>query len=251
MHSTPIQLQMIIGSGGMRADFVCGWLGTLPTFLNNNWTLDISTGASTGHFLTKKLDFLPPDIDVNQYLQAHHLLLSANPEFLFAGPMHGTNLKYQYWKDYINQGLVKFAAIEPRQADISKIHWEFIVKTFLRKERIVDRLFSTQQKYGVDQLMDSSSRTDSQRIQFIESYIARVKPIYPCTNMTIIEDFKPAILEYPCLFNKGGSRYLCSVLGLTATEQHHLYWDSMVGFADSPEVLDAFGKTWRKSDYFN
>ena len=49
---------LVAGSGGARMDFVAGWLGILPQFLDGEWRIDPLTGLSHGFMMyTKLLDY--------------------------------------------------------------------------------------------------------------------------------------------------------------------------------------------------
>ena len=57
----------------------------------------------------------------------------------------------------------------------------------------------------------------------------------------------PVDLDYAELFKPGGSHYLCNMVGATAPERAHAYWNAMLPFINAPDSCTAFGREWDKS----
>ena len=53
-NNIKVKSLLVIGPGGARMDFVAGWLGKLPNFIDVNWTINPVTGHSTSGANIKK-----------------------------------------------------------------------------------------------------------------------------------------------------------------------------------------------------
>ena len=56
-------------------------------------------------------------------------------------------------------------------------------------------------------------------------------------------------LDYTQLFQEtGGSRYLCNVLGITAEDRMHKYWDFLLPYIRTPDTIVRWGKVWNRHE---
>jgi hypothetical protein len=232
------------GIGGARIDFVAGWLGTLPTFIDSQWRIDPETGRSFG-FVNLIRDADTSDTKVDNILKNFGLQLDVSSDVNISVSCHG----YRLENNIINQKAVTIIRVNTAKADPKKIYWEFLVKTFLAKER-GDHAHMIGQFYLIDKKLinEELEITDTNRQKFllsqINNYFLSKNP--ELTGLSFID------IHYDELFQPGGSKNLVNRLGLDiATEQHHRLWDANLQFAESPTTIERFGKVWRKQDYFN
>jgi len=211
---------IVTGTGGSRIDFVAGWLGTLPGFVNNNWGVDPTTGQSTGEMrMFKQLDYAP-DYAVRTCLRDFgDFELTHDADLTYVGACHGRYLNLQIQNDPI-----KILYINIAGADLNKIAWEFLVKTYLSTPTI------RQQSFSIDAIEE------------------KIK------NFKLSSGYKPhatsTVLDYSKLFQPGGSRYLCNCLQLVVDNRYHEFYSNQLTWADTPREISALGRTWRYSDYF-
>lgn len=231
-----IKLMMVTGPGGSRIDFVAGWLGTLSNFVDNTWTISLTTGRSLGYmYQTKAVDW---GVDIEPILGNDQLELDGQADTFWAGSCHGYNLNYQKWKDLVEQGKVLFAKIT--NIDVPKLKWEFVTKTYLTKNRHV----YAEKAWRIDSELDIEP-SDADRIQAVKD---RFKD-FAIDGNELPSEFPAINLDYQKLFVPNGSRYLCDQLGISADEVNHRYWNLMLPLADSPEELEVWGHVWRRSDF--
>jgi sarcosine oxidase delta subunit len=241
-----INTRAVITTGirGARIDFVAGWLGTLPTFVDSQWRIDPETGRSFG-IVNIIRDADKFDIKVDNILKDFGFQLDLSSNVNLSVSCHGRRLE----NNIINQQAVTIIRVNTTKADPKKIYWEFLVKTYLTKERW-KHAHDVGQFYQVDQELINKELeiTDTNRQKFllsrINNYFSDKDP--GLTGLSFID------INYDELFQPGGSKNLVNRLGLdTATEQHHRLWDANLQFAESPTTIERFGKVWQKQDYFD
>jgi len=215
-----VQVWLITGPGGSRIDFVSGWLGCLPNFVNNWWSINPTTGQSVGHMRnTKTLDS-----DANRTLEdclGSFLTFDKNSNLIYVGSCHGFHLT----KQLANLDFAQVFYINTRNADPKLIAWESFVKTHLSNTGLFD------------------FDTEISQIEFI------------IKNASLNQEFTPQykdsiILDYNRLFTPGGSKYLCEIANIKVLDKYHKFYDSNLEWSSSPLEIVARGKTWRYSDYF-
>lgn len=237
----PIKIWFVVGAGGARADFVSGWLGTLPSFINNRWLIDPDSGVSYGHMGNFR------SIDhgelIEDIVQNYQLIISPDAEFIYAAACHGSQLNFQNYQSYVDSGALRFINIDISQADLNTIKWEFYVKTYLSHRRTIDAVQGISEQWLIDSQLTSA--TDSGRIARLEQLMRNC-----VLNKDSEYTYPTTVVDYTKLFCTGGSRYLCDKLSITASDSHHQYWDSMLPFSQSPERLTVWGVQWHKQDYF-
>lgn len=207
---------LVTGAGGTRIDFIAGWLGTLPGFINNKWSINPVTGASfSDSCLTKQIDY-EPNTTVEKYMKEQfEVEIDPTASHTFCGSLHGFGLHARLE----NSSAVKIIHIAFDDSSWHKINWDFFVKTYLTTPSL--RHYSN----------------SPNEIKFTPMYrIAR----HPDS----------IVVDYEKLFVPGGSRYLCDKLEITVPDKHHEFYNDMLKWADSPLEIEAHGKVWKFSDYF-
>jgi hypothetical protein len=232
-----IKLWLIAGPGGARMDFVAGWLGQLPNFVQSNWSIDLITGQSTGYMQnTKSLD---QGLHIDTFLSDHRLQLSECADTIYAGSMHGFFLDSLY--NEISQQKIKVFYIDLSGADLNHVRWEYTVKTFLTKNRSL----SSTPWPAIDSGTQSQNITDHDRINKFQAILKNHKhnlqpPRVPHTS-----------LMYTKLFQPGGSYYLCECMNIDCDSQYHQYWDQQLERCRTPDELNVWGYQWNKKDFID
>lgn len=232
-----IKLWLIAGPGGARMDFVAGWLGQLPNFVQSNWSIDLITGQSIGYMQnTKALD---QGLHIDTFLSDHHIQLSNCADIIYAGSMHGRCL--DSLTNEISQQKIKVFYIDLTGADLNQVRWEFAVKTYLTKNRLV----SSMPWPAIDLAIQSKNITDHDRVNKFQEILKNCKcdsqsPLVPHTN-----------LMYNELFQPGGSHYLCDRANITCDSLYHRYWDQMLEKSRTPNELNVWGYHWKKKDFID
>lgn len=238
-----VKLLLISGGPGYRVDFVAGWLGTLPNFLDNHWCIDPATGQSYGHMrFTKMLD-KGMSFDA---IWRKRLELSPEAEWCVAGSFHGYDT--QIIQDKIQTGAVDVVSIvSSDKTDFDKISWEFYVKTYLSRNKISHLDPYTNKQWLIDQQISKplNEITAQDRINAVDTLLQKPERFVS----TPLAGSKK--VEFDLLFCKGGSKYLCDILQLDADNCYHKHWDYMLSLSDSPDTLEVWGHAWCRKDYFN
>lgn len=228
---------IVAGTGGARADFVAGWLGTLPGFVNSRWIIDPETGVSYGYMGDLRA------IDQNQKLESvlssQGLVADPEAEFTWAVSCHGDTLASKDFQSLIDSGAVRFAWIDCSRANPNTIAWEFYVKTYLSHRRAMDSV-----KGWAEQWVIGNNLSDREKTQRLQKMLKNHQVCYNKINLPCVQ------IDYVETFCAGGSRYLCQCLGLSASDKHHQYWDSVLPFSQSPSNVRAWGVEWRQQDWF-
>lgn len=233
---------MVAGWGGARADFVAGWLGLLPTFINNKWTIDPETGLSHGFQINIREIDKQPDYSISSALSAHGCALDQHAEFTLALSCHGENFQSRDYLSYIDQGTIKFVSIDIKEADHQTIQWEFLVKTFLSHRRALHAVRGDSLRWPIDLIINKPTITDQDRIDQMYKLLNEKKKFYKTKSLpTTIPSLT---VNYNRLFDEGGSRYLCQVLEIDVPDSYHQYWDTVLPCATSPKQLRVWDTDW-------
>jgi hypothetical protein len=238
---TPIKIWFVVGLGGDRADFVSGWLGTLPGFVNNRWLIDPVSGVSYGYM--GNFRSIDQGVPVDDIAKSYQLTISPHAEFIYAAACHGIRLNFKNYQSYVESGAIRFVTIDTSQANLNTINWEFYVKTYLSHRRTLDAVQGTCEQWVIDNQINLGTITDSDRID-------KLKQLLSCPGVRKVSNYPTTLIDYTKLFCPGGSRYLCNQLSITAADSHHRYWDSMLEFSRSPDTINVWGVQWNKQDYF-
>jgi hypothetical protein len=243
---TQIKLCIVAGAGGARADFVAGWLGTLPGFVNNSWLIDPFTGVSYGR--QGDIRSIDSGQSIELILQNNNLELHENTKFTWATACHGYHLKGSDYQAGIDSGLIKFLSIDTHGADQNKISWEFITKTYLSHRKHMDSVKGFSEQWIIDLHIKKSQPTNQDRIDQLKLMLGNQKSNAFTSLNTSVPCQK---LEYTKLFQSGGSRYLCDQIEVDVLSCYHRYWDSMLEFSNSPEIINVWGYEWRRQEWFS
>lgn len=226
----PINLTIVVARPGARGDFLAGWLGMLPGFVDNQWRIDIPTGRSFGLMSCfKEIDSIDyGNNTLNQLLGYRNYRLGTSP-WTFAISCHGYNLAD---KIIVSEN-VNIIQITTDVCNKAVIDWEYIAKTYFCQERYES---SIQQNmfYNVDK-----NNVDIKKCAIETRKTVDLELGVPCVQVAYKELFQP-----------GGSYYLCDRLGVQVNEEYHQYWDTQLNFAKSKLSYDIFGKIWTINNYW-
>lgn len=233
---TPVKVILVAGPGGARTDFVAGWLGTLPNFIDNFWSIDIASGKSRG--LMDGAKPLDQNADLDDILADKKITLDPDASLYWAGSCHGFRLKNISKK--IVSSPIQVLPISIQNVSRDLIHWEFIIKTYSEPKKTF-RSYPNQQAPTIDKIINNKPITDQDRADKLQD-ILRVPE-----TMNSVEDYLPTellgnLVDYHELFCPGGSYLLCDILNITsATKKHHTFWDLMLPAADAPKTIVSWG----------
>jgi hypothetical protein len=231
-----IKLWLIAGPGGARMDFVAGWLGQLPDFVQSNWSVDLITGQSIGFMQhTKALD---QGSSIDTFLSDHHIQLSNCANVVYAGSMHGHYLESLH--DEISQQKIRVFYIDLSGADLAQVCWEFAVKTFLTKNRST----GCEPWSAIDSRIQIENITDHDRIKKFQEILKNYNCDSQCPTVSHTS------LMYTELFQSGGSYYLCDRANITCDSLYHRNWDQMLERSRTPDELTVWGHHWKKHDFY-
>ena len=242
MITLPVQITVIHAQGGARGDFVAGWLGLLPQYLQNYWTIDCETGQSTSNanFL-KHFPPTPEENDLEKFLLGHNFVLDSDSFLRISATTHTADISRFF--PSTKRNCVQLISIQISQSDILEIEWNFFVKTFLTRHRqLTDH--SENIRYGVDHyLPQGTAISDRDRLEKIDTFL---RDRIPGIDTVIAAD---VMLPYREIFQPGGSRILCDALDLVCSDVYHARWDTMITLAHSPLIIERFGRLFTFADF--
>jgi hypothetical protein len=233
---------LVAGPGGSRADFTAGWIGKLPGFIDSNWNINISTGRSHG-FMTfaKSLDF---GNNLENILRGTSIQINSNSPFMCSGSIHRINT--ETFCNFVKQESIKILQIDVKNAPGGTIVWEFFVKTYLTPDNSHHGL-NTKTLWGIDNHINKSLITDSDRADCVQLMMKNATENIKNKNL---QELAHTTVSYNKIFQPGGSLFVAEALNLNVSQKYHDYWDAMLPFAKSPDSIVAFGRQWKKEDYF-
>jgi len=238
---------LVVGPGGSRIDFIAGWLGKLPKFLDTVWSISPLTGCTISSTMnvTKQLDKKEYQTkSVKDVLQYSGYELSESAEYTLATTCHGVFLNNQL--SSCNDRNFTLIQILARPQSTNQLIWEYVIKTFLTrcttKFHIENNLI-----YNNFPLLISS---DADRKEFVHRKIIEIRQVNIYKPIDIF--YNPKIqLYYDELFVKGGSYNITNSLNIDIDKRFHTYWDLALEIATSPKEIYQFGHHWKYSDYFD
>ena len=230
----PINLTTVIARPGARGDFVAGWLGTLPNFIDSQWRIDLPTGRSLGLMnCLKEIDTVDYGKDTLDRLLKFRNFSLGPSNWNFAMSCHGNKFE----EKIVLTPQVQLVQILTDSADRALLNWEFIAKTYFSQERFESSV-QENKIYNVDKV-DTKSPVEfiKQQARFIQQL-----PDYRL-QLDCIQ------VQYQDLFVPGGSWHLCNKLGINVLPEYHRYWDIQLGLANSKLSYTAFGHNWTIDNY--
>jgi hypothetical protein len=157
----------------------------------------------------------------------------------------------------VNSNVLTIAGIDLHNADMVQYHWDRLVKVHVCIGMKYNNHYRQQNPNSVSNTFHISDLvTDEYAINHIENRINmaitdRLLPPREQDNhwpfYKKLDSLSPLDLDYAELFKPGGSYYLCNIVGATAPERAHAYWDAMLPFINAPDSCTAFGREWNKS----
>lgn len=231
----PINLTIVVARPGARGDFLAGWLGCLPGYVDNQWRIDIPTGRSFGLMSCfKELDSVDYGINTLDQLLSYRNYILGESSWTFAMSCHGYKIENKI-RSLTN---IKIVQITTSIQDKAVIDWEYIAKTYFSQERFESSL-QQNQFYNVDKVNHNDT------IEFIKQQ-TKITRTYADYNLPLA----CIQVSYQDLFKPGGSYYLCKQLNLDVADDYHKYWDTQLNLSTSKLSYDAFGYNWNINNYW-
>jgi len=242
MQQIPIPIRLIIvqAQAGAKGEFLAGWLGSLPSFVESHWTIDCETGQT----LTKANFFKAFNHNhcLNTFLFDMNFCLSDQNLWSLVGTTHLSQLSSLLSVE--QQKNIDIVSVKIKKSNLLDIAWNSFVKnnfTRHRYEHAIDQHIT----YGVDHHINNRVNiNDSIRKDYIQEYIDKhilmFKPID--TDAT-------HVFDYDELFVPGGSKLVATRLNLDCLDQHHKLWDKNLEFSHAPLSIERFGVTYNFDDF--
>ena len=241
-----LKLQIIIYGPGAKGDFLAGWLGTLPNYVDNTWCINPNTGRSTGKMMIfKKLGY--PDT-ISDLLQPHRISLSASSDLIWACTNHGSPESMAAIQDLVDKDLAEIIYIDTSRTNPQDLLWNYFVKMYLSEEKFLHKLENNSVWY-IDQFINQSNITNSHRINYLQTVLKQSLDYKLLTTYQVIPN--SIVLDYNCTFVSGGSEYVNKKLKINISPRNQCHWDSMIALSESPNEIMVWGHCWKKADYFN
>lgn len=232
---------LVIGNGGSRIDFVSGWLGKLPGFIDTNWCIDPKTGQSTGDMnLTKQLDYNLTSLKF--VFKECGYVLSDDAKYSFASSCHGFNLDNQIGD--CNGNNLKIIRIVNLRNHYSKVSWEYIAKTYLQDLTDYNTIYNV-----IDSSIKSQEDINKASVEIVKDIINKSIDYIKEAEDPMV-NFKTIDIEYEKLLSVTGAYYLSNQLNLKLTQKDYQLWESALPLASTPNEIYAFDYLWRKQDFF-
>jgi hypothetical protein len=257
------KVYIILGIGGSRKDFLTGWLGTLPNFINTRWFVDLATGVSVSDVsFIKEIDALP-ELTLKDMLARKNIFFDNDDSNLnIAVGFHGLSIENSL-RD-LDDSQYEIINIDVNPEMMERIFWEQFVKNFLKYNRTLQDLEDNDllNKYiltYVHPVENPFELTNEEQIEIIKNLYPKFNTndtgweekmksmIHWCKQLDKIKTMHR--VNYNDLFTPGGSKTLCDTIGFTVPEVNHRFWDAMIPFAESPTEIDFIGHIWKKSDH--
>jgi len=237
------KLYIVLGTGGSRKDFLTGWLGKLPSFIDTKWYIDLTCGAShSDAHLVKIVDTSPKHTFVH-LLEKMDIRFSDDAILNLAVNCHGINLADNLKGLSKSQYEILNINVNPNANDT---FWQNFVKNFLHYNTSIDQL----DDYMNQSILQYIPQVGDTQEEIISNFFSKDNPNFE-SKMLISNYNQDEVIQfdYNELFVKSGSRILCNRLNLYAPDNVHAFWDAMLPFADPPPEVEFLGKVWKKSDY--
>jgi hypothetical protein len=228
---------IVVARPGARGDFVAGWLGSLPGFVDTQWRVDPYTGRSVGLMnCFRQIDDQSFNGTVHNVLSWRNYKISPNASTTFAFSCHGWYIK----KIFSNKNVNGIKLLYITGGDDSLIKWEFFAKTWLTQSRS-EHSHEVGQFYSVDSIINSTS--DNDRKTEILKYFNDMHHSTPMINLGNLDHIE---IDYNTIVDNNGSYTLASKLGLEVPDCYHTLWKSNLALSHSQTVYYKFDHEWRR-----
>jgi hypothetical protein len=251
---------LIVGAAGARKDFASGWLGLCDNFVRLNWRIDPLIGYSridsVGHDISAVVDSIERgDLHIDPTVNQRLAITCHIDDSLGVNTADVSTVNKL--AKLVNSNVLTIAGIDLHKADMVQYHWDRLVKVHACIGMEYNNHYRQQNPDSVSNVFHISDLvTDEYAINHIENRInlaienRSLPPREQDNHWSLykkLDSLLPLDLDYAELFKPGGSYYLCNVVGATAPERAHAYWDAMLPFINAPDSCTAFGREWNKS----
>lgn len=229
---TPIKLVIVKFAAGTRGDFVAGWLGKLPKFVESYWSFNPISGQSVS--MNQHKLYLDSNTGLTTFLKDMRFVLDPAAEYSYA-----TGVKYisPYFETIVNHPAIQILKISVNDADVGQLNWECIIK--------VNTRYNFGEGWYIDRVINKSEISDSDRVDALHKILSTTMSD---TEPTRLRNYLTGI-EYNDLFQPGGSYHVTNALGINVDAKYHDYWDYMLPLAQTPDEVSIWGHVFRKKDY--
>jgi hypothetical protein len=237
LQKIPIKLVIVQSQGGARGDFLAGWLGSLPDFVDSQWYIDCETGQSFTH--AKFFKEYQNHFNLDDFLAGYNFARSDRSTFQLAATTHFCDLSN------VPAANVKIISIRVSESDMVEVQWNRLVKTFLTQHRYESAMWKNI-RYGIDlQIEDRSNIDNDARFRLLEN---RKQSLFDNIPRPICQT-ADYVFDYKEIFTPMGSHLIADRLKLQCVNRHHLLWQKNLEFAAPPDIIDRFGQTYTFDDF--
>lgn len=219
-------------------DYVAGWLGTLPEFVDSYWGIDPLRRQSNS--VIKNLVDLADFNSLSEFLKTYNCVLDSNAQMTFATKSH--RISHEFFP-LIDSNILKLCYIDIGTADIHTLAWEFVIKTYTRPIKLNS---DSEHKWQVDTLL-THPFTNEKRINALLDQFTQHTNWLRNNQTLLLPKFDHVVLNYSKLFQPGGSRYLCQCIGITVDDPWHDFYDYMLPMAETPAEILIWDHVFQKN----
>jgi hypothetical protein len=249
MIKIPVRLNIVVAPPGARGDFLAGWLGTLCNAIDTDWRIDAATGRSFGSMNLIKAElsnFENYDLTLTQILSNVGYELSVDADTVLTVSCHQIDVDFSPSEI----AAIKIIQVTTDRTDCEKCNWEFIVKTFLCKERF-ESSYQSGSLWNVDKELEARGldKTNQNRVLYIKKIIWHIKNE---TNRFDgnIDQLSPLKLPYKELLSPNGSYSVSNLLQINPSQLHHKLWKTNLEMASSQDRYTIFDHVWDRNTYW-
>lgn len=229
----PIKLVIVKFIAGARGDFVAGWLGKLPNFIESHWSFNPVTGqtiSTNQHSLN-----LDTNTDLDNFLQSHRYVLDPSSNVFYATGVKNIS---PYYDSILTSDVAQILSIDSNNVNPNCLTWESIIKVFGRFT------VNHNPQYYIDTMIKNTNITNQDRIDCLNNMLSNASALYHNSTST------QSGLDYNKLFQPGGSYIITDSLGINVDTKYHDYWNYMLPLACTPDEVTLWGHKFCYQDYF-
>jgi len=249
VNKIPIRLNIVVAPPGARGDFLAGWLGTLNNAVDTDWRIDAVTGRSFGlmNLIKNELINLEKfDLNLTRTLSNVGYELNSESDIMITVSCHRIGISLSRRE----LDAIKTIQVITDPSDRENCNWEFIVKTFLCKERF-ESSYQSGNLWNVDKKLEDQGldKTDQNRVFYIKKIISNIKND-PSRFDVNIDQWSPLKLHYKELLSPTGSHTVSNLLQINPSYLHHKLWRTNLAMASSQDQYTIFEYVWDRNTYW-
>ena len=224
---------------GSRGDFLAGWLASLPGSLDDDWSIDCSTGKSFTSASYFKLFPQYQGQTLENFVKCWGCFLDSNKARFKAAVTHNDHIVglMSSWA----RERCTIVSIQTDLESLRRIAWENFVKQYLTVQQQ-----NGQTKYLIDLCLVENHSDDSRRYYAEEKFRQGIpkwmREWSPCQSADIV-------FHYKDIFRRGGSQIIADGLDLKLEHEYHNLWNLSLSAAESPPQIQRWGRIFKFCEF--